>query len=121
MLAGSVELDPLEAVSPLAGSLTAGDSVGVALSLDIDELDSAASRMHLSFSSPVIDSQLPLVVEALLPPSLALWLELCASAAAENASSADETIAARTLTFMTRSLGIGTAKRKGASAVPCKH
>jgi hypothetical protein len=105
VLAGALESE----VAPLddALSLPVDGALGLGAALELSLLLGslvagalAASRMHCSFSLPLIDSQRAVllgVVAPLLASPLALCVELCAIAAAENANAI---IAASTFKFM---------------------
>ena len=84
--------------------LAAAESLPEVLSLFAGA--AAASFMHFSFSAPVMDSQLALLLcpEAVLLSPVALCVELCANETGENASKVDARLAASNLTFMCGSL-----------------
>jgi hypothetical protein len=100
----SLELEPLGALSP---PLEAGDE--------------AESFMHFSFSGPLIDSQVAVLlllgVDALLELESPVALWLCAHAPDEKASSAAATDAPRIFMFMDGSFRLDCGE-KGASAMP---
>jgi hypothetical protein len=100
---------PLAELEPMPLSLFAGAA--------------AASFMHFSFSAPVNDSQFALLVcpLALLESLVALWLELCANDADENASKADARLAVSNFTFMCGSFSKWNCAAKRASPMPCRQ
>ena len=87
-----------------APSLELAPPVAGALSSPLEAEDAAESFMHFSFSGPLSDSQVAVLlllgVEALLELESPLALWLCAQAPAEKASSAAAADAVRTFTFM---------------------